>query len=173
MSINSCKRAPEQDADQTLTFSQSCENDKNGDVLLQDTNPVWVDTGTIWSTLPGWFAPPRDLPLNPVFQVSELKKTHQPLFIFSNWTFQPREECFCYLCIVRGRGGKYVERQRYARYDAHCGMWGVFMEKWEARKVSRHKKKKKNASVALAMTRNLPSLQREAVRSVLARTFKS
>lgn len=105
MSISSYKRAPQQDADRTLTFDQSWENDKNGDVLLQDTNTAWVDTGTIWSTLLGWFAPPSDLPLNPVFQVSGLKKPHQPLFIFSNWTFQPREECFCYLCIVRGRGG--------------------------------------------------------------------
>lgn len=171
MSINSCKRVLEQDADQTLTFGQSWENDKNGDVLLHDTNTVWVDTGTIWSTLPRRFAPLHDRPLNPVFQVSELKKKHISYCLFSVTERSSREKN-AFVIFASWEGGGGIRWQRFARYDAYCGMWGVFMEKWEARKVSRNKKRK-NASVALAMTQNLPSLQREAVCSVLARAFKS
>lgn len=34
------------------------------------------------------------------FRFPNSKKPNQPLFIFSNWKFQLREECFCYLCMA-------------------------------------------------------------------------
>lgn len=77
------------------------------------------------------------------------------------------------LFLHREGGGGDTLKDKDLRDTPPTAECEVCLWKNEKREKLAETKKRKNASVAPAMTRNLPSLQREAVRSVLARTFKS